>query len=71
MTSDFLEPPPIPFNPFSKEGEIMVFLTSNLEDLLVFLGQPETTLTAAESSTYKESADGESDRDELEDDYID
>ena len=48
MTSDFLEPPPIPFNPFSKEGEIMVFLTSNLEDLLVFPGQPETTLTAAE-----------------------
>ena len=26
----------------------MVFLTSNLEDLLVFPGQPETTLTAAE-----------------------
>ncbi|KIK52615.1 hypothetical protein GYMLUDRAFT_64141 [Collybiopsis luxurians FD-317 M1] len=45
LRTDFLEEPPIPFNGFTKEGEIIVFFTEDLTSLLIFPDQLVSLLT--------------------------
>ncbi|KIK50795.1 hypothetical protein GYMLUDRAFT_252649 [Collybiopsis luxurians FD-317 M1] len=61
LGTDFLEEPPIPFNGFTKEGEIIVFFTEDLTSLLDLKSQ-QWSPPEDKDSMYEDSGNEEEDK---------